>query len=280
MKRLLAILLAAILIAPAALAQTAEPAEAEGLVVLLQTTLGEVRIRLFNDTPLHRDRFLSNVRQGLYDGVLFHRVIRNFMIQGGNPNTRPGFEAQWAAEEADTTLGDTISAEIRYPKYFHRQGMVAAARMGDDVNPTKASSATEFYIVTGRFQSEQQMLDYDQRRQEQRVAQIFEQKRQANAQRLEQMQRDRDRLGLNRLLEKLMEEAQEEADASAQPYYGQEQLRAYRSVGGAPWLDGDYTIFGEVIDGMKVVRAIEKVKTNDQDRPLDDIRIVRATVVE
>lgn len=249
--------------------------------VLLETTAGDIRIKLYNDTPLHRDRFLQNVREGLYDGVLFHRIIRSFMIQTGDPNTRPGHEAELAAAAADTTnaLGDTISQEIRFPKYIHKRGVVAAAREGDDINPTMASDAFQFYIVTGKYMDEESMTTYDKLRVENAVNQLYEEKMKPHEEELETMRRARDRDGISDLLEDLLDEARLEVDNDPPPFYTSEQRRQYRTYGGAPWLDSYYTIFGEVVEGIKVVQTIEKIKTNANDEPLKEVRIRKATIV-
>ena len=249
--------------------------------VLLETTAGDIRIKLYNDTPLHRDRFLQNVREGLYDGVLFHRIIRSFMIQTGDPNTRPGHEAELAAAAADTTnaLGDTISQEIRFPKYIHKRGVVAAAREGDDINPTMASDAFQFYIVTGKYMDEESMTTYDKLRVENAVNQLYEEKMKPHEEELEAMRRARDRDGISDLLEDLLDEARLEVDNDPPPFYTSEQRRQYRTYGGAPWLDSYYTIFGEVVEGIKVVQTIEKIKTNANDEPLKEVRIRKATIV-
>ena len=249
--------------------------------VLLETTAGDIRIKLYNDTPLHRDRFLQNVREGLYDGVLFHRIIRSFMIQTGDPNTRPGHEAELAAAAADTTnaLGDTISQEIRFPKYIHKRGVVAAAREGDDINPTMASDAFQFYIVTGKYMDEESMTTYDKLRVENAVNQLYEEKMKPHGEELEAMRRARDRDGISDLLEGLLDEARLEVDNDPPPFYTSDQRRQYRTYGGAPWLDSYYTIFGEVVEGIKVVQTIEKIKTNANDEPLKEVRIRKATIV-
>ena len=281
MKRILLSLL--ILCSLAASSCTGKNGDGE-TEVLLQTTEGDIRIKLFNDTPLHRDNFIMNVKEGKYDGVTFHRIIRSFMIQTGDPNTRPGHEAELAAAEADTTntLGETIPAEFVYPKYFHKRGMVAAAREGDDINPKKGSDPYQFYIVTGKFQNETALAEFETARKQALVEERYAKKMAAHRDELETMRKARNRDGVSDLLEKLLDQAKMEVDDLPETAYefNQEQIRAYRIYGGAPWLDGSYTIFGEVVEGMKIVLEIEKVKTGAGDKPLRDIRITKASIVE
>ena len=281
MKRILLSLL--ILCSLAASSCTGKNGDGE-TEVLLQTTEGDIRIKLFNDTPLHRDNFIKNVKEGKYDGVTFHRIIRSFMIQTGDPNTRPGHEAELAAAEADTTntLGETIPAEFVYPKYFHKRDMVAAAREGDDINPKKGSDPYQFYIVTGKFQNETALAEFETARKQALVEERYAKKMAAHRDELETMRKARNRDGVSDLLEKLLDQAKMEVDDLPETAYefNQEQIRAYRIYGGAPWLDGSYTIFGEVVEGMKIVLEIEKVKTGAGDKPLRDIRITKASIVE
>ena len=123
-------------------------------LVLIDTDMGKIKVKLFNDTPLHRDNFIKNVKEHRYDGLLFHRVIKQFMIQGGDINSK---DAPLDAHLGDGDLDYTIPAEFVYPKYFHKRGMLCAARTPDEENPEKASSATQFYIVTGKFFTEMEL---------------------------------------------------------------------------------------------------------------------------
>lgn len=199
--------------------------ESETLVVI-DTDMGKIKVKLFNDTPLHRDNFIKNVKENRYDGLLFHRVIKQFMIQAGDVTSK---DAPMDKHLGDGDLGYTIPAEIVYPKYFHKRGALCAARTSDDVNPEKASSATQFYIVTGKFYTGME---------------------------LDKMEKENNRT------------------------FTPEEREAYMLEGGAPHLDGNYTVFGEVVKGMKVVDKIQFVETNSEDRPLKNIKIKSMTIVD
>lgn len=200
--------------------------------VLLETTKGNIRIALYNETPLHRDNFIRLVKTGFYDGLLFHRVIMSFMVQTGDSASRHAKPGQLLG---DTPESYKIPAEIKYPSLFHKRGAVAAARESDKVNPEKASSASQFYIVYGRRFSDQ-MLDDAQK------------------------QLDRQTGGTVKLTQGIRE--------------------VYKKQGGTPHLDGQYTVFGEVVEGLDVVNSIQWVDTDENGRPKDDIKIIRATVVK
>lgn len=274
MRHTLTTLLMFVLLLPAmsCSGQNGEP-ETE---VLLETTAGDIRIKLYNDTPKHRDNFIKNVRDGKYDNVSFHRVIRNFMIQTGDPDTRPGHEADNSADTAPK-----VEAEIHFPAHYHRRGVVAAAREGDEANPTKASDAFQFYIVTGKFQNEQSLVAMELARKDARIESIYHEKMRQHEKELEKLRKARDTKRLSDLLEDLLDEARNEVDALPRSTfeYTTEMQRTYRSAGGAPWLDGEYTVFGEVVEGMKIVLDIEKAKTDANDKPVKDIRIVKASIL-
>ena len=226
MKRLL---LSAFITCLAAMHSGAQTTTTE---VLLETTKGNIRIALYDETPQHRDNFLKLTKMGSYDSLLFHRVIKDFMIQSGDifsKNAKPG---------QLLGMGDydyTQEAEFRLPQLFHRRGMVAAAREGDQKNPERRSGASQFYIVWGKV--------YDDRR-------------------------------LDNIQLKLDSITQGEVKLTP------EMREVYKTIGGAPHLDGQYTVFGEIVEGMDVVEAIQQVSTDKNDRPLDDIRILKATVTK
>ena len=221
MKKLFAICLLALL----ALIPSHLQAQEVETLVLIDTDMGKIKVKLFNDTPQHRDNFLKNIKEKRYDGLLFHRVIKQFMIQAGDINSK---DAPIDQHLGDGDLDYTIPAEIVYPKYFHKRGMLCAARVGDEENPERASSATQFYIVTGKFFTEME---------------------------------------LNKM------------EANENYSFTPEQREAYMFESGAPHLDGKYTFFGEVVDGMKTVEKIQFVETNRDDRPIKNIKIKSMKVV-
>ena len=200
-------------------------------VVMMQTTAGNIRIELYNETPLHRDNFVRLVNEHFYDSLLFHRVIKSFMIQAGDPVSR---HAQPGVFLGDSSLNYTIPAEIRTPQIYHKRGAVAMAREPDEVNPEQKSSSCQFYIVWGKRFSSQAI------------------------------ERIQERLDTIKGGIKLTDE----------------MISTYRKTGGTPHLDGTYTVFGEVTEGLDVIERIQAVMTDDDDRPVDDQRILKAIVVE
>lgn len=246
--------------------------------VVLETTVGNIRVKLYNDTPGHRDNFLKNVREGMYTGVTFHRVIRNFMIQTGDPKTRPqGYDVPRTAD--GDTLVETIPAEVHWPQHFNKRGVLAAARAGDDENPERASDKFQFYIVTGRVCSDDDMDGFEKAREQRETELLYQCKQLANKERLDALRAARDRDGLSNQLEKLLDEAKYEVSENPPITFPKELRRAYKVHGGAPWLDNEYTVFGEVVEGMKVVEAIQRTRTYANDVPLKEVRVVKAYVM-
>lgn len=198
----------------------------------MYTTAGNIDFLLYNETPAHRDNFVRLVEEAVYDSLLFHRVIKDFMIQGGDPTSK---NAPRGAMLGEGDLGYKVAAEIMPSLHFHKRGTLAAAREGDDVNPEKASSASQFYIVWGKvFTTEQlqQMRDFYNRR-------------------------TGDTISLT-----------------------PQQIEAYTTIGGTPHLDGGYTVFGEVVEGLDVVEAIQNVRCDAADRPLEDVRIIKMELLD
>ena len=245
-------------------------------LVKIETTMGDITVKLYDETPKHKENFIKLVKEGVYDSTLFHRVIKNFMIQAGDPTSK-------TASATDTLgsgdVGYTIPAEFN-PKFFHKRGVLAAARQGDDVNPNKESSGCQFYIVTGRKFSEAQMINMENQMNEARLDTVFQALARKHMKEIYKMRKANDMEGLIELQDSLENQARKEVAKEPALKFTPEQIKAYTTVGGAPHLDGNYTVFGEVVDGMNVVAEIETAKTNRQDRPTQDIRILKATVVE
>ena len=264
MKKILTFLLLTIM---AATQLNAEP------IVDIQTSLGDIKIKLYDDTPIHRDNFLKLVKEGYYDGVLFHRVIKDFMVQTGDPQSKT---ADSTAMLGSGGPGYTLEAEIDYPKHFHKYGALAAARTGDSMNPQRRSSGSQFYIVTGDKQSPYMMEAMEERLNNDRKQQYFMKLQQENKDEIIRLQKEGDEEGLENLRRKLITDTEANVKDEKIP---EEIKQTYINQGGSPHLDGQYTVFGEVISGMDVVEKIQNVETGRGDRPKEDIKIIKMTIV-
>lgn len=277
-KRYLFILLIILFLGMSCESKKATTTEAnDNVCVDIETTMGHIKVKLYNETPAHRDNFIKLVKEGYYNGTLFHRVINKFMIQGGDGDSRNAKPGQRLG------MGDpgyTIPAEFVYPRYFHKKGALAAARQGDNVNPKKASSGSQFYIVTGDVIPAGQIGQVERQLQMQQEQAIFNQLVEAHRDEILAMRRARDTQGLQALQDQLIAEMHERIAREGIAKLSEEQKQAYTTVGGAPHLDGAYTVFGEVIEGMDVVEKIEKVATDSADRPKEDIKIISMKIMQ
>lgn len=233
--------------------------------VKIQTSLGDITVRLYDETPLHRDNFLKLAEEGYYDGTIFHRVIKNFMIQGGDPDSK---NPQPNAQYGSGGPGYTVEAEIK-PGLYHKRGALAAARTGDDVNPERRSSGSQFYIVWGDVYSEGQMGNLSKQMEMMAQQNIFCRLAAENKSKILDLRRNRDREGLLALQDALVAQAKELAKKEGG--LSDEQKQIYSTLGGTPHLDGQYTVFGEVTEGLDIVEKIQSVQTRRGDRPLEDI---------
>ena len=244
--------------------------------VKIETTMGDIIVELYNETPKHRDNFIKLAKEGVYDSTLFHRVIRQFMIQAGDPESKT---ANDTAQLGGGDVGYTVPAEF-VPKFFHKKGALAAARMGDDVNPERASSGCQFYIVTGRKFRESQLLDMAGQKNNARMDTLFNQLARKHMKEIYKLRKAGDENALLELQDKLEAEAYALYKEEEPFMFTPEQINAYSTIGGAPHLDGAYTVFGQVLEGMETVEKIEGTKTGKADRPVENVRILKATVLE
>ena len=250
-------------------------------IVIFKTTIGDIKMKLYNETPKHRDNFIKLVKDKTYDSCLFHRVIQEFMIQGGDPESK---KAAPGVMLGNGNVGYTIPAEIN-PSLFHKRGALAAARMGDDVNPNKESSGCQFYIVQGRTFANEDIDAIEARSNTPLKQKIFsdlinkpENKQLKDKFVVLQQAGKSDSL---QLLSKQIEPMVEKEFANV-PHlkYSEEQRKAYATIGGSPHLDGGYTVYGEVIEGMDVVDKIAAIPVDQYSRPTTDIRIVKAEILK
>lgn len=243
----------------------------DNTIVSMKTSLGDAKIRLYDGTPRHRDNFIKLVKTGFYDGVSFHRIIKDFMIQAGDPATKQGS----TNPIPDSLKTYTIASEFN-PTYFHKKGALAAAREGNDINPEMRSSGTQFYIVQGV-----KFTDEELNQAEQRINSTAKQNRFSAL-----MKQTSDSL---KLAGKTLTDAEIQEKASIKMYdylssykeykIPEDQRTVYKTIGGTPRLDGTYTVFGEVIEGLDIVDKIAGVQTDNTDKPVSDVKILKMKIV-
>ena len=246
-------------------------------MVLMRTNKGDITLKLYNDTPLHRDNFLRLVADKQYEGLLFHRVIKDFMIQGGDVTSK---DAPMNKSLGAGDLGYTVPAEFRYPVRFHKKGALCAARTGDEVNPEKASSASQFYIVTGKKYSDAELNQMEKQLENRLKQAIFTRLQTENKSKIMSLYRSGNKEELAILRDTLIGKVELEAESrKMEAKISSEVREAYKTVGGVPFLDNEYTVYGEVVDGLDVVDAIQAMKTNKQDRPTENVVILSVEVI-
>ncbi len=236
--------------------------------ILIETDFGSIKIRLYNETPLHRDNFIKLVKEHYYDSLLFHRVIQHFMIQGGDPDSK------YADSTKDLGNGGpsyTIPAEFN-PKLFHKKGVLAAARDNDLENPTQTSSGSQFYIVQGNVFTDSMLQQVAKKITEWKLFNTII-NRKENKHFVEEYQQVQRIDGKKAIMDTIYKIVQQELPYTKPYMFTPEQIKAYKTIGGTPHLDGSYTVFGEVYEGLEVVDKIAAQKTNTQDRPLKEIRM-------
>jgi len=250
-------------------------------IVVIKTNLGSIKIKLYNETPLHRDNFLSLVTANYYNGILFHRIIKEFMIQTGDPDSKSAPKNKVLGMGGP---GYTIPAEFN-AKYIHKKGALAAARLGDEVNPKKESSGSQFYIVVGYPVTNETITSLETQRINDRKNDLMNQylSKPENAKLvadLNECKKKGDKEGFNILMNKILATLDSDIKNLDLLKYTKEQVETYLSKGGTPHLDNDYTVFGEVIEGMDIVDKISKAMTDSNDRPKDDIIILSTEIIQ
>ena len=250
--------------------------------VLIETSEGDIVVRLYDDTPLHRDNFVRNVKAGIYDGILFNRIVPDMVIQAGDTSLRIQPDKAPISQLPSLMGGDgggssVIPAEIVYPRHFHKQGALAAAREPDSINPQRASSALQWYIVTGKKQTTAQLAELQALLYEAKVAARFERLQREHADELAALKAS-DHAAQQELLNRLQTEAEEALARNPPAPFNEVQKQTYARIGGAPHLDGEYTVFGEVVEGMPIALRIGRTPVDAKEHPRHPVHIKRITI--
>ena len=242
----------------------------------MTTSKGELILKLYNQTPIHRDNFIKLINNQFYNGISFHRVIKNFMAQAGDPNSR---DPEYTGSLGNNSEGETLPAEI-YPFLFHKKGALAAARMGDQVNPEKRSSGSQFYIVQGKKYNRNQLTQMEARINQQlegNLVGIFlkDSSNREYMNRVKVCQQNGWMDSLNLVVGEIKNMVFKDVDKFT---FSEEQLKAYETVGGTPFLDNGYTVFGEVVSGIDIIDSICTSPTLPGDKPKDPIIILSVKI--
>jgi cyclophilin family peptidyl-prolyl cis-trans isomerase len=252
-----------------------------GVKLKIKTTAGDILIKLYNETPLHQKNFLKLVNEKYYDGVLFHRVIKDFMIQTGDPDSKTATKGQQLGAGGPDY---TIDAEFN-PSLIHKKGALSAARTGDQVNPEKKSSGSQFYIVQGKKFQDQELSQLEKQNAITPFVPLIRQylQKPENAsvmQKVEAAQKSSDQAGLDAIIKSIIVQIKAQHPEIKEFKYTQEQKNIYKTIGGTPFLDMNYTVFGEVIEGLDIVDNIANVQTDKSDRPIEDVKVISIVIVK
>ncbi|HKI89087.1 MAG TPA: peptidylprolyl isomerase [Draconibacterium sp.] len=241
----------------------------EDTLVTIQTKFGDIKVKLYDETPEHKNNFIKLVNEGFYNGLLFHRVIKNFMIQGGDPSSKG---AEPGKRLGSGSMGYTIKAEFMPKKYFHKRGALAAARNGGPGNPEKRSSGSQFYIIQGHTFTNGQLDTLEMAKNAQLKNHLLKEYLDKSKDKLTKFRQNNDQADFNIYVAELRAKVDSVFNASDEKFvYTPEQRKVYTTIGGYPSLDGEYTVFGEVVDGMDVVDKIAEAETDQYNRPLENI---------
>lgn len=249
-------------------------------LVLISTNFGDIKIKLYNQTPLHSDNFIKLINEKYFDSLLFHRVINSFMIQGGDPNSKNALPGKALGEGGPAY---TIPAEF-VDTLFHKKGVLAAARQGDNVNPKKESSGSQFYLVQGKVATNQELDNIEARINQQRMQVIFNElmmKPEWNSfkQNFIRIQQSANQDSLQMMIAQVTPAIESELNKGRRFKYTEQQRKAYTTIGGTPFLDQNYTVFGEVIQGLDVIDKIAALNCDGNNRPLQDV-IMKITLIK
>ncbi len=243
-------------------------------IVQIDTEYGAVKIKLYDETPGHRDNFIKLAHGGFFDGTLFHRVIDGFMIQGGDPDSKGAKPGVMLGEGGP---GYDIPAEF-HPNLFHKKGVIAAAREGDQVNPKRESSGSQFYIAQGKVYEPEALEALVVNINKKRTNAIFEHQRAQYKEELTKLQKDGEFDKFNSKMEEMKQKI-DSISVSQTLVLTDSMKEAYSTIGGIPHLDQAYTVFGEVIEGLDIIDKIAAENTDDNDRPLKDMKM-KITIIQ